>query len=179
MDVKSSKPKKQRRKHYSMKLHEIRKTVTGHLCKELRKKYGKRAIPLRKGDEVKIMKGKFKKKRGKITRVDYGKRKVFIEKINMKKADGSEIPVPFQASSLLVMSLMLDDERRLKKKKSREAKEEKAREKKEEKKQREEEERKKEKAKGKKVEEKKEETAGEKKKELEKEEGRKWRKTEG
>lgn len=117
MDVKSFKPKKQRRKYYSMPMHEVQKSISGHLDKALREKYGKRALSLRKGDEVKVMIGGFKGKSGKISRIDYSNRRVFIEKINRKKADGSEIPVPFNASNLLVTSLMLEDERRFNKKK--------------------------------------------------------------
>ena len=40
-----------------------------NLSKELRKKHGKRNAPVRKGDVVKIMRGKFKGKKGKIIEV--------------------------------------------------------------------------------------------------------------
>ena len=60
-------------------------SLSAHLSKDLIKKYKKRSFPLRKGDEVEIMRGEFKKKKGKISKVDLKKSKVYIEGINTKK----------------------------------------------------------------------------------------------
>lgn len=61
---------KQRKKSKNASLHTLRKKVSGHLSKELRLKYTTRALPIRKGDTVKIIRGKFAKKEGKVTEVD-------------------------------------------------------------------------------------------------------------
>ena len=89
--------------------------ISAHLEKELRKKYGKRSISIRKGDEVKVMVGKFKGKTGKISIVNTKKQKVAIEGIQGKKKDGTKLNVFFNASNLLVKSLNLDDKKRIKK----------------------------------------------------------------
>jgi len=87
--------------------------MSANLSKELRKKYGKRNFPLRKGDVVKIMRGKFKKKTGKILVVDRKRTKIEIEGIQMKKQDGSKANVKFNPSVLQISELILEDRRRM------------------------------------------------------------------
>ena len=86
--------------------------MSANLSKELRKKYGKRNIPLRKGDTVKVMRGKFKKKTGKIITIYTKKMKVEIENMQLKKQDGSKANVKFNPSFLQVTELNLEDKKR-------------------------------------------------------------------
>ena len=110
----SKKPKKQRKYIYHAPLHIRHKFLSTHLSKELREKHKRRSFPVRKGDEVEIMKGKFKKKTGKISRVDLNKIKVYIDGITRKKVDGSEVQVPIHPSNLKIINLNLEDAKRLK-----------------------------------------------------------------
>ncbi len=48
-------PRKQRKYLANAPLHIKRKFLSANLSKELRKKHGKRSIPIRKGDTVRIM----------------------------------------------------------------------------------------------------------------------------
>ncbi len=112
--VESSKPKKQRKKLVKMPLHQRKKLVSAHLSKELREKYKKRAMPIRKGDTVTIMRGSFKGKTGKVIRVDLKKARVYVEGIVRKKTDGKEINIPLNASNLMIIALNESDEVRFK-----------------------------------------------------------------
>ncbi len=112
--MQSKKPKKQRKKLYTMALHKKKKMVSAHLSKELRKSLGKRAVPVRKNDKVKVVRGKQKGKSGKIVRVDKKKGRVFIEKIGRKKSNGTEILIPIHASNIIVLELETKDEKRFK-----------------------------------------------------------------
>ena len=58
----SKKPGKQRKYLVKSPLNTKTRLMRVNLSKELRKKYGKRNIGIRKGDVVKVMRGKFKKK---------------------------------------------------------------------------------------------------------------------
>jgi large subunit ribosomal protein L24 len=109
----SKQPRKQRKYVYHAPLHVRHKLLSAHLSRELRERYKKRSLPVRKGDEVEVMKGKFKKKTGKISRVDMTKIKVYIDGITRKKVDGSEIPVPIHPSKLKIINLNLEDKKRL------------------------------------------------------------------
>ena len=65
--------------------------MSANLSKELREKYKKRSLPLRKGDMVKIMRGKFRKKTGKIIAVNIKRMKIEIEGMQIKKQDDKEL----------------------------------------------------------------------------------------
>ena len=108
----SSKPRKQRKYAIKAPLHIKRKLVSAHLTESLRSKYKIRSLPLRKGDTVKVMRGQFKKKTGKVARVDLKKTRIYIEGIEMIKKDGSKIPYPIHPSNLLIEILVLEDKQR-------------------------------------------------------------------
>jgi ribosomal protein uL24 len=114
----SSKPKKTRKMHLTEKKHKVSKMIAGHLSETLKKELGKRSIALRKNDVVKILRGSFKGKEGKITSVNREKRKIFIEKIIRKKSDGTEFNVAIDPSNVIVRDIDRSDKKRLKQKKS-------------------------------------------------------------
>lgn len=116
----SKKPKKQRKKITEMPLHQRKRLASAHLSKELRSSLGRRSLGIRKGDTVKVMRGKYKGRTGKVIKVDLRKGRVHIEKIVRKKADGSEVPVPFNASNLIIIDVDRSDERRIKHRKKKE-----------------------------------------------------------
>ena len=70
---------------------------------------------VRKGDVVKIMRGKFKGKQGKITEVKLKISKVVIEGIQVKKQDGSKVNVRLQPSNLQIIELNLEDRKQMEK----------------------------------------------------------------
>ncbi len=105
----SKKPSKQRKYQLKSPLHVKQKFVHAHLSKELRKKYSKRNISLRKGDKVKIMVGKLKKHEGKVESIDLKKTRVFIAGAEFTKKDGTKKLVAFHPSNLMITELNLDD----------------------------------------------------------------------
>lgn len=115
----SKQPRKQRKYLANAPLHIRKKFVSSNLSKELRKKYDKRSLSLRKGDIVKIMRGKFKNKKGKIMRVMLKLSKVIIEGIQIKKIDGSKVDVKIEPSNLQIIELNLEDKKRLKRNSTR------------------------------------------------------------
>ena len=110
----SKQPRKQRKYRAKAPLHIARKMLATNLSEELRKKYGKRNLVLRKGDMVKIMRGRFKKKQGKIIEVNTKKKIVKIEGIQKKKADGSNVSISLKPSKLQIIELNTDDKKRIK-----------------------------------------------------------------
>ncbi len=110
----SKQPRKQRKYLYNIPLHLSRKLMSVHLNKELKQKYGKRNTYIRKGDSVKIMVGQFKKKTGKVERVDVKHRKVYVEGICIVKKDGTKLPYPIYPSNLMITNLEIGDKIRKK-----------------------------------------------------------------
>jgi|SRR3989344_7262470 len=107
-------PRKQRKYAYNAPLHVLRKLLSVHLSKELRQKYGKRNIKLRKEDTVKILRGQFKGKIGKVARIDVKHQKIYVDGVNIIKRDGSKIFYPINPSNLMITELYLDDKIRKK-----------------------------------------------------------------
>ena len=111
--ISSKQPRKQVKYRANAPLHLKHKFLSAHLSKELRTKYGKRSIPLRKGDEVLVMRGSFKKKKAKVTVVDLKRTRIALENLQRSKKDGTKINVWFSPSSLLIQDLNLDDRKRI------------------------------------------------------------------
>ncbi len=111
---KSKQPRKQRKYRYNAPLHIKQMFMRAHLSKELRKKYNRRSLGLKKGDKIKIMRGQFKKKIGKIDRVDLKKSYVYVTGIEVIKKDGTKTFYPLKPSNLMITELNLDDKKRQK-----------------------------------------------------------------
>lgn len=111
---KSKKPRKQRKFLYNAPLHIRRKMISAHLSEELREKYKRRSFPLRKGDEVKVMRGEFKGTIGKIVKIDTKEYKVYVDTVKKKRSVGTEYLVPIHPSNLLITNLNLEDKYRIK-----------------------------------------------------------------
>ena len=105
--------RKQRKYQYNAPLHVKHKFLSSNLSKALREKYSKRSLPLRKGDEVLVMRGTFSKKKGKIVSVNLKQAKVAIEGLQRQKKDGTKVNVFFHPSVLQIHSLNLDDKYRV------------------------------------------------------------------
>ena len=112
--IASVQPRKQRKYRYNAPLHARHKFLNAHLSKELSKKYGKRSVPIRKDDEVLIMRGNFAKKKGKVLEVNLKRSRITIENINRTKKDGTKVNVYLNPSNLMIQTLNLDDVKRLK-----------------------------------------------------------------
>ncbi len=110
----SKQPRKQRKYRANAPLHLKHKFLSANLSKSLRAKHGKRSLPLRKGDEVLVMRGSFKKKKAKIASIDLKNSRVALEGIQRTKQDGTKVNVFFNTSYVQIKTLNLDDMNRIK-----------------------------------------------------------------
>ena len=110
----SSQVRKQRKYVHNAPLHARNKFLNARLSKDLHTKYGKRSMTVRKGDEVLVMRGSFAQKKGKIASVDLTRSRVALEGITRSKKDGSKAPVFFRAPALRIISLSMEDKKRMK-----------------------------------------------------------------
>ena len=93
----------------------IKRTFMGApLDKALREKHGRRTIEARKGDEVKVMRGKFKGKQGKVGDVDIKNTRLQVEGIQRTKVGGEKMITWFHPSKIKIIILNTEDPRRLK-----------------------------------------------------------------
>ena len=108
----SKKRRKQRKYRYNAPLHIRKKLVAAHLSKDLRKKYATRSIGLRKGDNVKVMRGQFKNHQGEVIDISLAKGKVQIAGMEISKKEGSKVPVLVDPSNVLIIEMVLEDKKR-------------------------------------------------------------------
>ncbi len=109
----SKQPRKQRKYRYNAPLHVRRKFLSANLSEELRKRLGRRSIPVRKGDTVQVMRGDFKGVTGKVEKVSLKKLKVYIDSVKVKKANGREVMRPVDPSNIRIIDIV-EDKKRLK-----------------------------------------------------------------
>jgi large subunit ribosomal protein L24 len=109
----SKQPRKQRKFRANAPLHEKHKFLNAPLSKTLRKKYGKRSLPLKKGDEVLVMRGTFRHKKAKVSSVQPKRTRIILENIQRSKKDGTKVNVFFHPSSLQIQTLILEDKKRI------------------------------------------------------------------
>ena len=86
-------------------LHKRQDMVGAHVSKELRPIVGRRSLRIKSGHVGKIMRGEHKGKEGKITRVALKPRKVYMEGVMAKKADGKEVPLAISPSNIMITRL--------------------------------------------------------------------------
>lgn len=110
--VSSSQPRKQRKYRHNAPLHARRKFLSAHLSRELRERFGKRSVSLRKGDEVIVMKGGFRGFRGAVDSVDMSASRIYVDGMKRKKVDGSEVAVSIHPSNVMITKLALEDKMR-------------------------------------------------------------------
>ena len=104
----SSQVRKQRKYRANAPLHLRHKLVSSNLSKDLRKKVGKRSLAVRKGDNVKVLRGTFKRKTGKVASVDLKRLRITIEGLQRQKKDGTKINVYFNPSKIQILELVED-----------------------------------------------------------------------
>ena len=83
-----------------------------HLSADLKAKYEVRSMPVRKGDQVKVMVGGFKNNEGKVQSVYRRRRCIYIEKVIKEKNNGQQAQIPIHPSNCVITALKLDKDRK-------------------------------------------------------------------
>jgi len=107
----TSSRRKQRKAHFSAPSHIRRKIMSSHLSKDLRNKYHVRAVPIRKDDEVIIVRGPLKGNKGKVTQVYRRRWCIYIEKLTKQKLNGAPVNIPIHSSNCVITKLKIDKDR--------------------------------------------------------------------
>ncbi|KAF7440676.1 60S ribosomal protein L26B [Pleurotus ostreatus] len=110
-DVSSSR-RKARKAHFSAPSSIRRKIMSSALSKELRAKYNTRSIPVRKDDEVKIVRGKYRGREGKVTQVYRKKWVIHVDRVQRDKSNGATAPIGIHPSNVVITTIKLDKDRR-------------------------------------------------------------------
>ena len=102
-------PRKQRKRLYNAPAHLRHKLMAAPLSPELISSKGVKALPVRKGDTVRVVRGDHIGFEGKVSRVDLKRYRIFLEGLTREKVDGTNIFVSVHPSKVMIKNLKLDD----------------------------------------------------------------------
>ncbi len=108
----SHQPRKQRKMIYEAPKHRRQKMMKSHLSGNLYEKYGIRNVVVRKGDVVRVMRGRFKGHEGKVVEVNLKKMKIAVEGVTIRRTDNKSVQFWLDPSNVEIIKLDLSDPKR-------------------------------------------------------------------
>ena len=108
----ASKRRTQRKLQLSAPSSIKRRLMSCHLAKTLRDEHKLRALPIKRGDEVKILKGKWKGKKGKVVQVYRRRSIIHVDKIQREKQNGQTVFFPIRPSYCIIEKLVNNKDRK-------------------------------------------------------------------
>ena len=101
MKVKSKQPRKQRKALYNLSNFQKSKLLTTRVADFLREEYGIKKLPLRVGDQVRVLNGEFKDFEGEVIKVTKNQR-VQVKECVFDKNDGTQFHPSIHVSKLVI-----------------------------------------------------------------------------
>lgn len=107
----SSSRRKSRKAYFTSDSETRHSLLSAHLDKDLRSKYGVRAVPVRKDDEVKIVRGDKKGMEGKVLSVYRKKFVIHVDRVFQDTAKGGQSKLGINPSNVVITKLKIDKDR--------------------------------------------------------------------
>ena len=108
----SHQPRKQRKAIYNAPKHRRQKMMKSHLSEKLYERYGLRNVVVRKGDVIRVMRGRFKGHEGKVVEVNLKKMKIAVEGVTIRRTDNKSVQFWLDPSNVEIVRLDLSDPKR-------------------------------------------------------------------
>ncbi len=108
----SYQPRKQRKMIYEAPKHRRQKMMKSHLSEKLYERYGMRNVVVRKGDVIRVMRGRFKGHEGKVVEVNLKKMKIAVEGVTIRRTDNKSVQFWLDPSKVEIIKLDLSDPKR-------------------------------------------------------------------
>jgi large subunit ribosomal protein L26e len=108
----SSSRRKSRKAHFSAPSSVRRILMSAALSSDLKNKHNVRSVPVRKDDEVQVVRGTYKGREGKVVQVYRRKWVIHVERITREKVNGSTVNVGIDPSKVVITKLKVDKDRK-------------------------------------------------------------------
>jgi large subunit ribosomal protein L24 len=109
MSISPTSPRRQRRAIYTAPVHERRRLMTVPLSRELRRRFHRRSLALRKGDTVRVMSGSFVGREERVAKIDRRGFAVTLDNVTLKTGEEKLKPLAIRTSHLVITRLNLAD----------------------------------------------------------------------
>lgn len=110
--AKTKSRRKMRKMHFTAPAGVRRKIMSSGLTKELRKMYNTRSLPLKRDDEVCVIRGRHKTREGRVVKINRQKFKIYIERVNRDRPNGEQTLVGIHPSNVVITKLKIDPNRK-------------------------------------------------------------------
>jgi len=107
--TRSSQPRRQRKALYEAPTSERRRRMGVALSRELRQRYGRRQLPVRKGDTVRILQGSYRGREERVAKVLRRRYAVTLDNVTGKTGEQKLKPLPIRLAHLVLIRLNLSD----------------------------------------------------------------------
>lgn len=107
----SSSRRKCRKAHFGAASNLRYKLLSANLSKDLRGKYNAKSLPVRRDDEVLVVRGDYKDSKGRVSAVYRKRWCIYIDKVTETKKNGATIKIPLNPSNVVLTKLKLSPDR--------------------------------------------------------------------
>lgn len=107
--TRSIQPRRQRKAVFTATTFERRRRMAVPLSRELRTRYGRRSLPVRKGDTVRVLSGSYLGREERVAKVDRRGYSVTLDNVTGKTADAKLKPLAIRPAHLVLTRLNLSD----------------------------------------------------------------------
>jgi large subunit ribosomal protein L24 len=109
MRASSRAPRRQRRALYEADTFERRRRMAVPLSRELRARFQRRSVPVRKGDTVRVLSGSFVGREERVARIHRRSYSVTLDNVTLKTAEDKLKALRLRTSHLVITRLNLSD----------------------------------------------------------------------
>jgi ribosomal protein uL24 len=102
-------PRRQRKALYTAHTFERRVRMTVPLSRELKARFHRRAVPIRKGDTVRVLGGSYVGREERVAKVNRRDYSVTLDNVTLKMADEKLKPLALRTTNLVITRLNLSD----------------------------------------------------------------------
>ena len=107
-----SQARKVRKAFFNAKKDQKHIAMSAPLSKELQTTHGIKRLPIRRDDEVKIVRGKYPDRTGRVTDVCLRSMHIHIDQLNVENRPNGSVPIPIHPSNVVITKLKLDNYRK-------------------------------------------------------------------
>jgi large subunit ribosomal protein L26e len=107
----SSSRRKCRKAHFGAPSHLRYKLLSANLSKDLRNKYSVKSLPVRRDDEVLVVRGDYKDSKGRVNAVYRKRWCIYVDKVSETKQNGATVKIPLDPSNVVLTKLKLTPDR--------------------------------------------------------------------
>lgn len=107
-----SQARKVRKAFFNAKKDQKHIIMSAPLSKELQATHGIKRLPIRRDDEVKIVRGKYPDRTGRVTDVCLRSMRIHIDQLNVENRPNGSVPIPIHPSNVIITKLKLDNYRK-------------------------------------------------------------------